>query len=85
LLDEKNTLQNIIRDFEGEPSGEYLAINQVSDAVAARGLLQSQIENTKQLLTTRMNNRIEAELTPLLTRIEELESDFDSTLTNQVI
>ena len=67
-----------IKALEGEPDKAHLKIDKVSDTTAAIGLLQSQVDNVEQLLTTRTNTTIENELAPLVTRIEELESDFDS-------
>lgn len=78
LRDEKAILEKRIKALEGEPDKAHLKIDEVSDTTAAIGLLQSQVDNSEQLLTTRMNTTIENELAPLVTRIEELESVFDS-------
>lgn len=78
LLDENIKLAKMIKALEGEPDKAHLKIDEVSDTTAAIGLLQSQVDNSEQLLTTRMNTTIENELAPLVTRIEELESVFDS-------
>jgi len=78
LRDEIAILEERIRILEGEPDQSHLNIDDVSDTTAAIGLLQSQVDSSEQVLTTRMNNAIEAEITPLVNRIDELTTLWDS-------
>ena len=78
LRDEIAILEERIKSLEGEPDQSHLNIDDVSDTTAAIGLLQSQVDSSEQVLTTRMNTAIEAEITPLVNRIDELTTLWDS-------
>ena len=78
MMDKIEVLEKTIQELQSEPDSTHLNIDDVSDTTAAIGLLQSQVDNAEQLLTNRMNTSIKSELAPLRSRIEELESVFDS-------